>query len=98
MLIPPKEGNVKNEFCDLSYEEIAKVPERFKGFFLSPFHFNERNGYVAVPTETFKEMIDLLIEFAAQETALENAKATLRHNADRLDEHTYQELDSALNP
>lgn len=58
--------------------------------------FGVRGPWVQVPEETFREMIDLIIEYASQDKALENAKETLRYNAECMDEHTYQELDSAL--
>jgi hypothetical protein len=56
----------KNEFCDLSRKEIAalQIPDTVAGFLLSPFHLNERDGYILVPTEAFKEMIDLITAHA----------------------------------
>lgn len=68
---------MKNEFCDLSREQIATLPERFQGFFLSPFHLNRRNGYVLVPEDAFKEMIDLLAEYAQQEAAANPTRVAL---------------------
>jgi CTP-dependent riboflavin kinase len=55
---------MKNNFCDLPQEEINKLPNRFKGFLLSPFHLNKHNGYVMVPDDCFKEMIDIIAEYA----------------------------------
>lgn len=55
-----------NEFCDLSHKEIRalQIPDTVAGFLLSPFHLNERDGYILVPTEAFKEMIDLITAHA----------------------------------
>lgn len=58
---------MKNDYCNLSYDEIKSVPQRFKGFFLSPFQYNLRNGMVLVPDDTFKEMIALIAELAIKE-------------------------------
>ena len=58
---------MKNDYCDLPRKDIANLPERFQGFLLSPFQFTLRNGYVAVPETSFKEMIDLITEFAQLE-------------------------------
>lgn len=55
---------MKNNYCDLTRQQINAVPERFKGFFLSPFQFNLRGGMVAVPEDTFKKMIDIIAEYA----------------------------------
>jgi hypothetical protein len=57
---------VKNEFCDLPQAEIfaLNIPLDMKGFLLSPFHLNQQNGYVLVPAEAFKELIDLITEYA----------------------------------
>jgi len=54
-----------NDYCKLSNAEIRALPERFLGFLLSPFQFNLRNGMVAVPEDTFSEMIDIIAEYAA---------------------------------
>jgi hypothetical protein len=56
---------MKNDYCDLSQQQIRALPERFQGFLLSPFQFNLRDGVVAVPEDTFKEMIDIIAEYAA---------------------------------
>jgi len=58
---------MKNDYCALTMEQIKSVPERFKGFLLSPFQFNLRNGYVLVPEDSFKEMIDIIAEYAVKE-------------------------------
>lgn len=58
---------MKNNFCTMSEEEIALLPERFKGFFLSPFQHNLQRGYVMVPEDVFKEMIALIAELAVKE-------------------------------
>jgi len=58
---------MKNTYCALSQKQINALPERFKGFLLSPFQFNLRNGMVAVPEDTFKEMIDIITEYAVRE-------------------------------
>jgi hypothetical protein len=55
---------MKNNFCDLQQEAIHKLPGRFKGFLLSPFHLQVHNGYVMVPDDCFKEMIDIIAEYA----------------------------------
>lgn len=55
---------MKNDFCDLSQDEIHNLPDRFKGFLLSPFQFNKSNGFVMVPEDSFKEMIDIIGECA----------------------------------
>jgi hypothetical protein len=61
---------MKNDFCSLTQEEIRKLPERFQGFLLSPFQCNQTDsGYVFVPGATFKEMIDIITEYAAQQKA-----------------------------
>lgn len=57
---------MKNDYCSLSQEEINALPERFKGFLLSPFQHNLQRGYVQVPEDSFKEMIDLIAEYAQQ--------------------------------
>jgi len=55
---------MKNDYCKLSREEIKATPKRFWGFFLSPFQFNLRNGMVAVPEDTFEEMVAIIAEYA----------------------------------
>lgn len=57
---------MKNDFCDLPQRDIAAldVPDAVKGFLLSPFQFNRQNGYVLVPEDSFKEMIDIITEHA----------------------------------
>lgn len=65
----------KNKFCNLSHKEIRalQIPDPVKGLLLSPFHLNERNGYIMVPTEVFREMIDLITMYVqdhAQEVTL----------------------------
>lgn len=56
----------KNEFCDLPHKDIRalQIPDTVAGFLLSPFHLNERDGYILVPKEAFKEMIDLITAHA----------------------------------
>jgi len=58
---------MKNNYCRLSQEDIRKLPERFHGFFLSPFQHNLRNGFIQVPEDSFQEMIDLLTQAACKE-------------------------------
>ena len=65
---------MKNEFCELSKAEIRSLPERYQGFFFSPFHLNQRDGYVLVPTDAFKDMIVLLAEAAQAAKAAEAGK------------------------
>jgi hypothetical protein len=60
---------LKNNFCDLPQQDIHKLPERFKGFLLSPFHLNVKDGFVLVPDDTFKEMIDIITEYAQTHNA-----------------------------
>ncbi len=55
---------MKNDYCDLSYKEIEALPERFRGFLFSPFQHNLRNGFILVPEDAFKEMIDIIVECA----------------------------------
>jgi len=55
---------MKNNFCDLNEEEINKTNEKFHPFFMSPYHFNLRNGVVTVPEDSFKRMIYLLTEYS----------------------------------
>ncbi|HBP1342002.1 TPA: hypothetical protein L5T32_004346 [Pseudomonas aeruginosa] len=57
---------MKNDFCDLPQGEIhaLQIPDTVKGFLLSPFQFSQQNGFVYVPTEAFKEMIDLITAHA----------------------------------
>lgn len=57
---------MKNDFCDLSNKEIRalKVTVNVSGLLLSPFQFNEQNGYILVPKETFKEMTDIITAYA----------------------------------
>lgn len=57
---------MKNDYCDLPHRQIRALPARFQGLLLSPFQFNLRNGMVAVPEDTFKEMIDLITEYATR--------------------------------
>jgi hypothetical protein len=56
---------MKNSYCELSNKQILALPERFRGFLLSPFQFNLRNGMVTVPEDTFQDMIDVIAEYAA---------------------------------
>jgi hypothetical protein len=58
---------MKNNYCRLSQEDIKKLPERFQGFFLSPFQYNLRNEFILVPEDSFQEMIDLLTDAACKE-------------------------------
>lgn len=57
---------MKNDFCDLPQADIyaLNIPLDMKGFLLSPFHLNQQNGYVLVPTDAFKELIGLITEYA----------------------------------
>ena len=57
---------MKNKFCDLTEKQISalKVPVDMQGLLFSPFQHNERNGYVWVPTEVFKEFTDVVTEHA----------------------------------
>lgn len=64
---------MKNKYCDLPQAEIHKLPERFKGFLLSGFQYNLKDGFILVPEDTFKEMIDIIAEYAV---ASSNAEIT----------------------
>ncbi|MCW8159016.1 hypothetical protein D7243_22885 [Stutzerimonas stutzeri] len=57
---------MKNDFCDLPQAEIhaLQIPNDVAGFLLSPFQYSQENGYVWVPTESFKEMIDIITAHA----------------------------------
>jgi len=66
---------MKNDYCKLSQKEILALPERFLGFLLSPFQFNLRNGMVAVPEDTFQEMIDIIAEYATKVAAADRPAA-----------------------
>lgn len=58
---------MKNDYCSLTQEEIALLPDRFKGFLLSPFQHNLKGGYVLVPEDSFKDMIAVIAEYAGKE-------------------------------
>lgn len=55
---------MKNDYCELSLEEITALPERFHGFLMSPFQYNLKDGFILVPEDAFKEMIDIIVECA----------------------------------
>jgi hypothetical protein len=57
---------MKNDYCKLPEKQIHALPERFKGFLLSGFQHNLRNGFVMVPEDTFQEMIEIIAEYAEQ--------------------------------
>lgn len=63
---------MKNDFCSLTESEIKQLPERYHSFFFSPFQHNRGIGnlhqdMIAVPIDTFKEMIGILVEKAIEE-------------------------------
>ena len=60
---------MKNDFCDLNEAVINRLPRRYIGFLASPFQFNVQGGFVLVPTDTFKEMVDIIAETALKESA-----------------------------
>lgn len=64
---------MKNDYCILPQEEIHRLPGRFKGFLLSPFQHNLKNGYVFVPEGAFKEMTAIIAEYASVADRLELA-------------------------
>lgn len=68
---------MKNDFCDLPQEAINDLPERFKGFLLSPFQFNRSDGFVQVPEDTFKEMVAIIAEYAQKDRAATAEKSLL---------------------
>ena len=55
---------MKNDYCDLAREEIERLPEQVRGILMSPFQFTVEGGYVRVPEDTFKHMIELITNFA----------------------------------
>ena len=55
---------MKNDYCDLPHEDIERLPEQVRGLLLSPFQFTVEGGYVRVPEDTFKHMIDLITNFS----------------------------------
>lgn len=58
---------MKNYYCPLGEREIVKleIPDSLRGLLLSPFQFNlQSNGYVMVPEEAFKEMIEAVTVYA----------------------------------
>jgi hypothetical protein len=57
---------MKNSYCDLSEKEIKNLPEKYQPFLFSPFQFNLKNGFILVPEDTFKNMIDLITEIAIE--------------------------------
>lgn len=63
---------MKNAFCDLSEDEIAQVPNRYKGFLLTPFQFAQRFGFVMVSPDNFKALIDIVAEAAVAATPAPN--------------------------
>lgn len=68
---------MKNDYCELTQEQIHALPDRFKGFLLAPFQFNlQSNGYVSVPERTFREMIAVISEFAVQVGTVSTPPAT----------------------
>lgn len=57
---------MKNDFCTLPQQEIQalKVSDTVKGLLLSPFQWNEQNGYILVPLDSFKDMTDAITAHA----------------------------------
>lgn len=58
---------MKNFYCQLPEKEITKlkIPDSLRGLLLSPFQFNlQSNGYVMVPEEAFKEMVEAVTAYA----------------------------------
>lgn len=64
---------MKNDYCDLPREEIERLPEQVRGILMSPFQFTVEGGYVRVPEDTFKHMVDLITNFS--KAALTEASA-----------------------
>lgn len=63
---------MKNNFTSLSEKQIFDLPERYHKFLLSPFQDNRgianlHKDMIAVPIDTFQEMIDILVEKAIEE-------------------------------
>jgi beta-lactamase regulating signal transducer with metallopeptidase domain len=60
---------MKNDFCDLDEELLHRMnrqnemPKLARGLLTSPFQFNERDGYVLVPTDTFKQFTDCVADY-----------------------------------
>lgn len=59
---------MKNDFCSLSQQAIQalKVSDNVKGLLLSPFQWNEQNGYIMVPLDAFKDMTDAITAHALE--------------------------------
>lgn len=74
---------MKNDYCSLPQQAIQdlKVSDDVKGVLLSPFQWNERNGYIMVPLDTFKDMTDAITAYAleldAKARAAESAPGTV---------------------
>jgi hypothetical protein len=66
---------MKNDYCQLPQQQILALPARFQGFLLSPFQFNLCGGMVAVPEDTFQEMIEIIAEYATQVAAADTHAA-----------------------
>jgi len=56
---------MKNDFCDIDETELRAmtIPPLATGLLTSPFQFNERAGWVMVPTETFKQFTDCVAAY-----------------------------------
>ncbi len=56
---------MKNDFCDLDHDKLFSmfIPPLAVGLLTSPFQFNERNGWIMVPTETFKQFTDVVTAY-----------------------------------
>jgi len=63
-------GRFTNPFCDLDEAAVLATPQKFHGLLLSNF-VAEKNGFVLVPADTFKDMIDIIAEAAVAATVSE---------------------------
>ena len=68
---------MRNNFCRLCEPELKKldphVPADLMGMLWSPFHMNERNGYIWVPVDSFQHITHFLTDHAEYLTALKKA-------------------------
>lgn len=55
---------MKNDYCDLTEDEIKDLNYEYSGFLLSPFQFNLKGEFILVPEVAFKEMINEITKYA----------------------------------
>jgi len=56
---------MKNDFCNLNEKQLSEleIPPLAVGLLTSPFQYNERNGWIMVPADTFKKFTDCVTEY-----------------------------------